>query len=314
MARKTDSVKLVSGRDAVRQAINESRRSIGLDPLTSRQDTPEDHAVAYGRFFRRKRFVEDMNRRIREAGIPGLTTHALPACTNSCGRELFERVWREVVLEGVERGARWNDDETYSRTVRRLFERKGRSEAAPTKRSVKTADLKLTELKFVGSGRRIRGFASTNLVDRMGDVVEPSGMIVNLPVSLLWQHDRNFPVGVVTSAEARGNGIWIEAELATGTPTADQAWELIQARAVDNYSIGFLPLETEPMSNGGWRYKRWELLEVSTVSVAAGRDVRIQRGKQSSAKTNQSQQAVRLVNEANGIPLVNMSSVVRLTR
>lgn len=200
----------------------------------------------------------------------------------------------------------WSDEEIYQRTIRRLFERKGRSESAPT-RSIKHANLTLTQVKFADTGRRIRGFASTSSVDRMLDVVEPAGMVVSLPISLLWQHDRNTPIGTVVSAEARGNGIWIEADVATGTTAADDAWSLISTRAVDQYSIGFLPLENpEPLPNGGWRYKKWELLETSVVSVAANRNTRIQRGKGANASDKKPSQRA--------VSLVNMAGAVRLTR
>ena len=132
--------------------------------------------------------------------------------------------------------------------------------------------------KFVDGGlRMVRGFASTGDVDRQSDIVVPSGMKAQLPVPLLWQHDQKQPIGTVRSAEIRPEGIWIEASIVSGVQRADEAWALIDARAVDSFSIGFRGLKSEPIAGGGMRFTSWELYEVSIVSVPANANAKIRR-------------------------------------
>jgi HK97 family phage prohead protease len=146
--------------------------------------------------------------------------------------------------------------------------------------------------KFMSGGARaIRGWASTSDLDRQGDVIVPSGMTVQLPVPLLWQHLHDKPVGTITTAEVRGSGVWIEAKLVDGIALADDALKLVEARAIDTFSVGFRILKSEPLPTGGLRITQWELLEISLVSVAANPAARIQR----SAGSTPSVSSVRLV-------------------
>jgi hypothetical protein len=50
---------------------------------------------------------------------------------------------------------------------------------------------------------------------------------------------------------------------------ADEILRLLKAGILGAVSIGFLPLEWEPIKGGGLRFTRWELLELSVVSVPA---------------------------------------------
>src|ERR1043166_7263419 len=61
--------------------------------------------------------------------------------------------------------------------------------------------------------RIIHGTATTPSTDRMGDIVEPLGISVPKHTPLLWQHDRDKPVGVVTFAKPTKDGMQFEAQL-----------------------------------------------------------------------------------------------------
>lgn len=143
----------------------------------------------------------------------------------------------------------------------------------------KRLDLSLSGVtKLVSAGkRRVRGLASTDSVDRVGDVVDPRGGRWSLPLPLLWNHKHDHPVGWVRSIEVRGNGLWIEAEFASGVGKADEVWAMVEAGLVTSYSIGFRAAKSEPLRTGGSRFTDWELLEVSAVVVPANPDARIQR-------------------------------------
>lgn len=143
----------------------------------------------------------------------------------------------------------------------------------------KRMDLTVTGVtKFMASGkRRIRGMASTNSVDRQGDIVDPAGGTWALPVALLWNHQHSVPVGWVRSIEVRGSGLWVEAEFAEGVGQADEIWSMVDKGLVTSFSIGFRPIKSEPIPGGGLRFILWELLEISAVVIPANPDAKIQR-------------------------------------
>jgi HK97 family phage prohead protease len=142
-------------------------------------------------------------------------------------------------------------------------------------RAWSTLDLKSVE----EDSRIIRGIASTPVTDRAGDIVEPKGAKFALPLPLLWQHNPERPLGHVTAAKATEGGIEVVAEILKGVlPYIDDAWALIKAGAVRGFSIGFRALEAEDIKDSktwGRRFKQWEWLELSAVTIAANQDASI---------------------------------------
>lgn len=129
--------------------------------------------------------------------------------------------------------------------------------------------------KFLSNGKRtIRGLATTNSLDRHGDVVVSKGGTWKLPLPLLWAHDHQSPIGVVREAVATSEGVRITAEIVEGIPKADEVWKLIEAGALDSYSIGFIGVKGEPIPTGT-RWDSWELLEISIVAVPSNRDSKL---------------------------------------
>ncbi|MDB5618217.1 HK97 family phage prohead protease [Tardiphaga sp.] len=129
--------------------------------------------------------------------------------------------------------------------------------------------------------RIIRGTATTPSPDRVGDIVEPLGVEFKNPMPLLHQHDSRAPVGTVRFDKPTKSGITFEARLPTITePGAlkdrvDTAWGEVKAGLVSAVSIGFSPLEYSRMEDGGYRYIRSEVLELSLVTVPANADCTI---------------------------------------
>lgn len=139
---------------------------------------------------------------------------------------------------------------------------------------VKRLQLRMESVeKLVGpDGKRIlRGIASTGSLDRQGDIVEPRGGTWKLPAPLLWAHDHKSPIGWVREAVATDQGVRVVCEVAKGIGHADEVWAMAEAGLVSSFSIGFRPIESEPIDSG-WRFKRWELLELSVVVVPAQTD------------------------------------------
>jgi HK97 family phage prohead protease len=130
--------------------------------------------------------------------------------------------------------------------------------------------------------RRFSGIASTPSTDRMGDVVEPKGAQFKLPIPFLWQHDSKDPIGWITAAKVTDKGIEVEGEVASvdeAGPLKDRlltAWQMLKAGIVRGLSIGFNASESEPIKGTyGLRFKRWEWLELSAVTIAANQDASI---------------------------------------
>src|SRR5215204_7180797 len=111
-------------------------------------------------------------------------------------------------------------------------------------------------------------------VDRYGDVVEADGWeLTNFkrhPIAL-FNHDINQPIGLwkdvrVDRGELRGRLVLAEG----ASPDIDKLAKLIDLGVLKAVSVGFKPLEREPIKEGkGVRYKRQELLECSLVTVPA---------------------------------------------
>src|SRR5688572_23097818 len=105
----------------------------------------------------------------------------------------------------------------------------------------------------------------------MGDVVVPSGAVFKLPLPLLWQHDKEQPIGHVTEARVTTSGIKIKAQIAKNVlPFIDEKWALIKSGLVRGLSIGFRPLEdgVEQIAGSfGLKFTSWEWLELSCVTV-----------------------------------------------
>ncbi len=139
------------------------------------------------------------------------------------------------------------------------------------------------EIKAVDEAARvITGMATTPTPDRMGDIIEPKGAQFKLPLPLLWQHDSKSPIGHVTKAKVTATGIEIAATIAKDVSAEiDRAWTLIKSGLVRGLSIGFRGLDTEEIPNS-WsiKFKTWEWLELSAVTIPANSEATIQTVKQ----------------------------------
>lgn len=139
------------------------------------------------------------------------------------------------------------------------------------------------EIKEVDEDRRIiRGIATRPTPDRLGDIVESEGAEFKLPLPLLSHHDRTRPIGHVTKARVKSNGIEIEAQLAKIDEPGrlkdrlDEAWHEIKSGLVRGLSIGFKPVESARIEGTfGIRFLKWLWLELSAVVIPAHEDASI---------------------------------------
>jgi uncharacterized protein len=130
----------------------------------------------------------------------------------------------------------------------------------------------------------IEGIASTPSPDRYGDIVDPMGAIYTTPMSFLWQHQHTQPVGSVEFAKPQKDGIPFRASIVKASEftstvlreRALEAWESVRTGLVRAVSIGFRALDQEPIEGTyGIRFKRWEWLELSLVTVPANAEATI---------------------------------------
>ncbi|EHM01147.1 caudovirus prohead protease [Acetobacteraceae bacterium AT-5844] len=140
----------------------------------------------------------------------------------------------------------------------------------------------LLTVKAVEEDQRvIRGVATTPSADRMGDIVEPLGVQFRNPMPLLHQHDHDRPVGTVVFDRPTKDGITFEARLPRIDEPGplknrvDTAWGEVKAGLVRAVSIGFRPLEYSRLEEGGLRFLKSEVIELSLVTIPANSDATI---------------------------------------
>lgn len=154
--------------------------------------------------------------------------------------------------------------------------------------------VKLGTIKSVDADRReFFGVATTATKDRAGDIVEPTGARFATPTPLLWQHRHDEPIGDVYFNPPTAKGITFRATVASiGEPgrlrdRVDEAWSAIRSGLVRAVSIGFKPIAdgVEQIAGGGLRFKAFEILELSAVTVPANPDCRISLMQQRNLQT-----------------------------
>lgn len=125
--------------------------------------------------------------------------------------------------------------------------------------------------------RVITGIATAPEVDRVGDVVEPTGITYKNPMPLLWQHQHDKPVGTVEFDMPTAAGVKFTARLPKVEEAGalkdrvDEAWQSIKAGLIRAVSIGFRPLADgiENIKGGGMRFTKTEVFELSLVTIPA---------------------------------------------
>ena len=119
--------------------------------------------------------------------------------------------------------------------------------------------------------RQIRLRASTPTPDRAGDVMVPKGCDAKgyaaNPI-ILADHDPRQPIGraKLTIGDDAVDAL-IDFAPEGVSAKADEYCGLAKAGILNAGSIGFQPVESEPIKGGGLRYTKWELMEISIVAV-----------------------------------------------
>lgn len=114
---------------------------------------------------------------------------------------------------------------------------------------------------------------STSDVDRSGDVVVPNGVILdnylkNPVVAAFHRYDEP-AIAKTLEIKVMDNCILAKLEfMPEGKyPLADILYEQYKGGFMNAWSIGFRPVDYEPIVNGGYKFNTWELYEYSAVLV-----------------------------------------------
>lgn len=132
----------------------------------------------------------------------------------------------------------------------------------------------LLTVKSVDEEKRIiRGVATTPTIDRAGDIVEPLGIEFNNPMPLLLHHDHERPVGHVTFDRPTEKGVTFTAEIPVVKEPGivkdrtDEAWQSVVLGLIAAVSIGFRAIEYSWMDEGGIRFIKSEVYELSLCTI-----------------------------------------------
>lgn len=124
---------------------------------------------------------------------------------------------------------------------------------------------------------KIVGLASTDSVDRVGDVILPeawekSGGLNNYKKNpiLLFNHNYNSPIGKVNSINVTERGLEVEGSISAADTKVKK---LVEDGVLSAFSVGFAMKEVDYVrETDGFLIKDAELYEISVVSVPANQD------------------------------------------
>jgi len=123
------------------------------------------------------------------------------------------------------------------------------------------------------------GYASTFDMDSMGDTILPGAFKRTLnswsakgrPISVLWQHKADEPIGVTMNAMEDERGLRVQGRLLMGLQRAKEAYEAAKAGILGGLSIGFsIPRDgATRMDDGTREIREVKLYEYSFVTFPA---------------------------------------------
>ncbi len=121
--------------------------------------------------------------------------------------------------------------------------------------------------------RRFEGYASTNNIDRVGDVVLPEAFRSTLdtykknPI-ILYNHNKDFPIGAADFLEIRPDrGLYVKG-FASQATDVDNIWQKMAEGIIRSFSFSYTIKDSE-FKESVQIIKELDLFEISVVSVPA---------------------------------------------
>lgn len=117
--------------------------------------------------------------------------------------------------------------------------------------------------------------------DRVGDIIEKGAFAnVELPLTMLFGHDQNDPIGVWTEAVEAPDGLRLKGKLLVDeVARAREVRALVQSGAVRGISIGFITRKAIARKGGGRTISNLQLLEASLVTLPMHPGARVTNAK-----------------------------------
>ncbi len=132
------------------------------------------------------------------------------------------------------------------------------------------------EIKSIAPDGTFEGYASVfNLIDSHNDRVHPGAFKTSIksrdkPVQLLWQHQWQSPVGVITSLYEDARGLYMKGKLLLDVAQAKEAYVLMKSGVVRGLSIGYSVKRSRRNPDSGVReLLDLNLWEISLVTMPA---------------------------------------------
>lgn len=178
---------------------------------------------------------------------------------------------------------------------------------------MKTKDFKL-EVKGLSEDGTFEGYGSIfNNVDSQGEKVVPGAFVESLAkhrregtnVLMLWQHNRNEPIGVWEDLAEDGKGLWGKGRIITAVQRGREVYELMKARAIRGLSIGYRELDAVP-ENGVRILKKLDLWEISPVSFASNGRARVEN-----VKSERMEEFARRLRDGDPLPIKEFEDILR---
>lgn len=117
----------------------------------------------------------------------------------------------------------------------------------------------------------IEGIASTETVDRHGEVVMQDGWDLKnfkkSPVLMLQHNYQELPIGKIEKIKVEDKKLVFKAIFSETTQKAKEAYALVKEGILNSFSVGFIPLEYD--ANQQNIITKAELLEISLVAIPA---------------------------------------------
>ena len=126
--------------------------------------------------------------------------------------------------------------------------------------------------------RTIKGYASVfGNLDSDSDTIQKGSFKRSIKewgpegkdrIALVAQHDMSRPVARITELKEDENGLYMEAKFGTHRD-GDDYYRMAKEGIINEFSVGFVPVEKEENEKGGYDISQIKLYEVSMVTVAA---------------------------------------------
>lgn len=125
-------------------------------------------------------------------------------------------------------------------------------------------------------GLTIEGWANKAVVDRGGDIINKDAWKLDnfgKNAMILYNHDRNKPIGKAVAVEPRDEGLYIKARISgSSDPEITKIRDLIREGILNTFSVGFDCKNEEKSADGHNVIKEAELFEVSVVTLPMNQD------------------------------------------